>query len=67
MKLFMIIYLGANLAGSIGPLPYGIEECRLRIQQKLREIASDPEAQALAVKEDLKLRCEYRTGHPEEL
>jgi hypothetical protein len=28
MKLWLVIYAGAQIGGSAGPLPYGMEECQ---------------------------------------
>ena len=33
MNLYMVIYLAGSINASIGPLPYGIEECRDRAAQ----------------------------------
>ncbi len=47
MKLWIVFYLAGNLAGTVGPLPYGIEECRERIVPHIEEanqgIAKHPE------------------------
>lgn len=47
MKLWIVFFLAGQPAMTIGPLPYGIEECRERIGEHIREanegIAKHPE------------------------
>ncbi len=30
MNLFIVIYIAGQIGGTVGPLPYGMEECQLR-------------------------------------
>lgn len=30
MKLWLVLYVGSQIGGTWGPLPYGVEECRDR-------------------------------------
>lgn len=35
-KLYMVVYSGDKIGGSIGPLPYGMEECERRRSETLK-------------------------------
>ena len=60
-SLFMVWYLGGSLAITVGPLPYGLEECETRAAEVLSEILEkDKEAEFLS----LELKCEYHVEAP---
>lgn len=64
MKLFMLIYLGGILVGSIGPLPYDKEECEARAADKMAggnpEVVT-PDGWRL---KDIEIKCDYFDGRP---
>ena len=77
MKLFLIIYAAGNVAGSVGPLPYGLDECvahrdAMRGNQSAiiesggyratGEKVSDAD---MAVLRSLSFECEYRSERPD--
>lgn len=77
MKLFLIIYAGANIGGVAGPLPYDMNECeRRRDEFRAAQYSvlwngfSKEENRYLTVQEmkDLKqmrFECEFREVRPE--
>jgi hypothetical protein len=63
-KLYLIVTLAGELAMSVGPLPYGPDECRERAQEKLEEINSDPAKRAIAEQQNIRIVCEYHDIRP---
>lgn len=76
MKLFIVIYFGSLIGGSVGPLPYGMEECADRVAQKHatmeRQLALGVNAvtgapftpEQIETANSLRFVCEWRDGHP---
>lgn len=48
--LFLVIYIAGDVAGRVGPLPYGWQECRVRIVEMMITAGFQP---------DMKFACEY--------
>ena len=64
MKLWIIIYLAGELVGSVGPLPYGPDECEKRIAEKMAEANHDVVTPGGFTTKDVRLACEYRDARP---
>lgn len=63
-KLYILIYLAGKLVGTIGPLPYGMDECHERIAEKMATVNSDEFKRRAARESDLNLRCEFHETRP---
>lgn len=64
MKLFMIIYLAGQVGGAIGPLPYGVEECRSRADELIASADPTVETPEGYTLEDLRIACEFHEERP---
>lgn len=76
MKLFLIIYAGTAIGGSVGPLPYGMDECERRRddfrarQQEVIDTGYSKAEQRPATAEEMaglkamRFECEYRPARP---
>lgn len=58
MKLFMVIYVGGLVGGTIGPLPYDMDEC----ERRMAEI-SEGKDDALR-KYSVTFACEFHNERP---
>jgi hypothetical protein len=68
MKLWFIIYLYGQLAGSIGPLPYDMEECQGRLAEIRVDLANRPDQVIDRTKlkpNDIKFDCLESKTRPE--
>lgn len=76
MKLWLIVYVGTEIGGSWGPLPYGIEECRDRATlmnsetQAIAETGKNSVGEVIPSKnvdqiKTLRFECEFRQSRPE--
>lgn len=63
-KLYLIVTLSGQLAMTVGPLPYGVDECHERARAKLEEINSDATKRAIAEKQEMEITCEYHDTRP---
>jgi hypothetical protein len=63
-KLYVLIYLAGKLVGTIGPLPYEMDECLERSSEKMTIINRDTFKRDGSHANDLELRCEYRLTRP---
>lgn len=64
MKLFIVIYIAGHMGGSIGPVPYGMEECKDRAEAFLSK--GDPNAvtpEGYTIK-DVQFVCEWHDQRP---
>lgn len=75
MKLFLLIYMSGKLGGTIGPLPYGMDECMrnaLALQQQAHTAAvtgKGARGNILTQKEikrigSMEFKCEYHDKRP---
>lgn len=64
MKLFMVIYFAGQVAGSVGPLPYGIEECRQRSADILAHGNKDVTTSEGIRLNDVKFDCQFLNERP---
>lgn len=64
MKLFIVVYLATNLAATIGPVPYDMEECQARVEEEMSIINADQKKKDVADAEKLVMRCEYHEERP---
>lgn len=58
--LFIVIYIGSLIGGTVGPLPYGKRECARRVVELTRD--SDP---AELASKNIKFVCERHDVRPE--
>jgi len=62
MKLYIVVYLAAEIAMTIGPVPYDETECRRRVEEKMVEVRQsegyrkDPDA--------VWIKCEWHHTRP---
>lgn len=70
MNLFIVVYVGAQVAGSAGPLPYGLGECHARAAEMHSELVAklaDHLDNKLPVPRDavlLRFECEAHAERP---
>ena len=64
MKLWMVIYITGQVAGSIGPLPYGEDECLRRSADRANQCTNSPKALPLTC-EDIAFKCENSDTRPQ--
>jgi hypothetical protein len=65
MSLFMVIYIAGQVGATVGPLPYGIEECERQAAEKVaegNEHAATPEGYTLR---DIRIACEFHAEPPQ--
>lgn len=76
MKLFLVIYSGLNIGGSIGPLPYGSAQCwdhadkmtrltRAHIESGLDKDSRPMTREQIEKLKALRFGCERRQARPE--
>ena len=76
MKLFLVIYSGLKIGGSVGPLPYGITECwvhanemtektQTAIKSGLDKDGNPIPADKMEGIKGLRFACEWRQARPE--
>ncbi len=63
MKLFFIIYVLGKVVGTVGPLPYSLEECKSRAVEAKAVMKTDatPKGVKLA---DVTFACELHDTRP---
>lgn len=64
MKLFMVIYFAGQIGGTVGPLPYGIEECRTRAADIMSNAKQDVVTPEGYTARDVKFECEFHRERP---
>lgn len=62
--LYMMIYLAGQLVGTVGPLPYDMDECLYRADKKWHEGKPDVVTPDGLTMRDIKLTCEYHESRP---
>lgn len=78
LSLFLIIYAAGTVGGTIGPLPYGLDECERHAQSMRAQItarlATGRYEDGTAIKanpgmaeraKSMTFTCEYRASRPE--
>lgn len=65
MKLFIVMYLAGHFSGSVGPLPYSMQECRHRAA--LEWVKGDPNVVTPEgyTRADVKFVCEFKSEKSE--
>lgn len=53
MNLWIVILVASQIAGTVGPLPYGIDECLLRVAKHNGELS-----------DDIRLSCRWSVERP---
>jgi hypothetical protein len=64
VKLFMVIYIVGKIGGTVGPLPYGIDECEIRAADMLAGLDKTvvtPEGHRAS---DVEFKCEWHAQRP---
>lgn len=64
MKLFMIIYLAGNMVGTIGPLPYDMDECLHRAEKLWKSGDHGAVTKQGFTTRDVRFACEYHNERP---
>lgn len=75
MKLWLVLYAGAKIVGTWGPLPYGMDECRSRADDRRQDINELIQAgvnskgekipeETIAMMETFRIGCEYHAYRP---
>ena len=66
MQLFMVIYITGLIGGTVGPLPYGFDECEARAAAATREAAQQVSVVTPSgvTGRDVRLACEYHSVRP---
>lgn len=65
LKLWIVIYVAGQLAVSLGPLPYGMEECKQRIAAEKAHGPDHPEFLGnYDWDRDIRFACELHAERP---
>lgn len=64
MKLYIVIYLAGLVGGTVGPLPYGFDECQRRAAEKQAEADPSVVTPQGYRASDVKLVCEWHSTRP---
>lgn len=64
MKLYMVIYFAGVIGGTVGPLPYGIEECQDRAAEIMAGANQDVVTPDGYTARDVKFECEFHEQRP---
>ena len=60
----MVIYIAGEVGGSVGPLPYGIEECQRRASVQMSLLDKTVVTPEGITQADIQFKCEWLTKHP---
>lgn len=72
MKLWLAVYIFGKVAASVGPLPYGMEECEIRAAERSAEFDHGFEANPERVeidgkaveRKDIRVACVEQADRP---
>lgn len=64
LELYMVIYMAGHVAGTIGPLPYDMEECKHRAEELWAKGHADRVTPDGFTMKDVKFVCEKHTIRP---
>lgn len=65
MKLFMVIYIVGQIGGTVGPLPYGMEECQRRAAEMWLDGKPDVRTPEGFTRDDVAFKCEFHDQRPD--
>lgn len=65
LKLYIVIYVTGQIAGTVGPLPYGVEECEKRTQAHMAKVDPTIVTPDGYSAKDVRLSCEWHILRPE--
>lgn len=63
-KLYILIYIAGHVGATVGPLPYGEEECSRRIAEEYAQIDSTIVTADGFSKKDIRYACEWHAERP---
>lgn len=66
MKLWLIVYVAGQIGMTVGPLPYGMDECLVRADDKLAEIHDESRGNVTkeTVAATITIKCEWSELRP---
>lgn len=64
MKIFMIIYIAGKIGMTIGPLPYGLEECIVRAADIMAQANPQVITPEGYTSKDVSIECELHFERP---
>lgn len=64
MNLFLVIYIAGLVGGTVGPLPYGVEECRGRAADLWSELKPGVLTPEGFTRDDVAFKCEFHDQRP---
>lgn len=66
MKLWLIVYVAGQIGMTVGPLPYGMDECLSRADDKLAEIHEESKGNTTkeTVAATITIKCEWNELRP---
>jgi hypothetical protein len=64
MKLYIVIYLAGLIGGTIGPLPYDMEECQRRVAAEMAQVDPTITTPNGFSAKDVRLACEWHEVRP---
>ena len=62
MSLFLVIYILGKVGGTVGPLPYGADECKTRAAEMVAEARDNPASKIRLA--DVRIVCEFHAVRP---
>jgi hypothetical protein len=65
VSLYVVIYSLNQVGGSIGPLPYDMNECQERAAAIYESLDANKAAEDGITRKDVRLACEFREVRPE--
>jgi hypothetical protein len=64
MKLFVVIYIAGQIGGTVGPVPYDMDECRVRAAEMYGTIDPATRTPQGITKQDVRFECELHAQRP---
>lgn len=64
-KLYIVIYIAGQIGGTVGPLPYGIDECRLRAAAQYATMDPKVVTPEGITARDVMFACEFHIIRPQ--
>lgn len=64
MNLFFVIYVAGVLGGTVGPLPYGMEECQRRAAEMWSGFKPGVLTPEGLTRDDVVFKCEFHDQRP---
>lgn len=65
MKLYIVVYIAGLIGGTVGPLPYGPDECARRVAEQHAALNRDLTTPQGFTWRDIRFECEWHAVRPD--